>query len=67
MPDLEVDLNLAEQKAWRALGDSKFMVFGYWATTWAHLNQIGNFGRRNPFAPVAVLAQEMDLPAKPGK
>jgi hypothetical protein len=59
MPDLEVELNLAEAKAWRALGKYKFMMFGYWAAIWVHLNKVGGFGRRNPFGPLVELAQQI--------
>ncbi len=35
---LEEALNEAEAKAWAALANYKFMMFGYWAAIWVHLN-----------------------------
>jgi hypothetical protein len=50
----------AERKAWRALGQYKFMMFGYWAAIWVHLNQLGQFNKPNPFLPAVQLGSEMD-------
>jgi hypothetical protein len=59
MPNIEVELNEAEAKAWRALAKYKFMMFGYWAAVWVHLNRIGEFNRPNPFKPLVELADNM--------
>jgi len=57
--DLEFELNEAEAKAWRSLARYKFMMFGYWAAIWVHLNRIGNFNRPNPFHPLVDLADSI--------
>jgi len=49
----------AETKAWRALGQYKFMMAGYWMASWVHLNQAGKFKQPNPFRPAVVLAREI--------
>ena len=53
---LEEALNEAEAKAWAALANYKFMMFGYWAAIWVHLNKLGEFKRPNPFHPLVELA-----------
>jgi len=57
--DLEFELNEAEAKAWRSLARYKFMMFGYWAAIWVHLNRIGNFNRPNPFHTLVDLADSV--------
>jgi len=54
--DLEFELYEAEAKAWRSLARYKFIMFGYWAAIWVHLNRIGNFNHPNPFLPLVDLA-----------
>lgn len=43
------DLNHAEEKAWQSLAKYKFMMFGYWAAVWVHLNRISGAKRANPW------------------
>ncbi len=57
--DLEAELYQAETKAWESLARYKFMMFGYWAAIWVHLNKIGNFNRPNPFRPLVKLADSI--------
>lgn len=57
--DLEMELYEAEAKAWRSLASYKFMMFGYWAAIWVHLNRIGEFNKPNPFKPLVDLATEI--------
>jgi len=57
--DLEMELCEAEAKAWRSLASYKFMMFGYWAAIWVHLNHIGKFKRPNPFKPYVNLALKL--------
>jgi len=57
--DLEMELCEAEAKAWRSLASYKFMMFGYWAAIWVHLNKIGDFNRPNPFHCLVDLAQSI--------
>lgn len=56
--ELETELDLAEQKAHQSLGNYKFMMFGYWAAVWVHLNHIGKFKRPNPFREYVKQAQK---------
>lgn len=46
---LRKDLADAEAKAWDALCRYKFMMFGYWAAVWVHLNRVGGFKEANPW------------------
>ncbi len=59
--DLELrhQLNETERKAWCALSQHKFMMFGYWVAVWVHLNNAGNLNCHNPFEPAVVLAREI--------
>ena len=57
--DLEWELAQAEAKAWQSLARYKFMMFGYWAAIWVHLNRIGNFNHPNPFLPLVELADSI--------
>lgn len=58
MSELEAELSLAEQKAWDALARYKFMMFGYWAAVWVHLNRIGKLKRPNPWKVLVARARE---------
>ena len=55
---LKAELELAEEKAIKALAGYKFMMFGYWAAIWVHLNQVGQFNRPSPFAEYVKLARK---------
>ena len=57
--DLEAKLNEAEYKAHDSLSRYKFMMFGYWAAVWVHLNEIGGFGKPNPFREYVALARQL--------
>lgn len=50
-------LEEAQINALKALAGYKFMMFGYWAAIWIHLNRAGNFKRPNPFRNYVHLAQ----------
>jgi hypothetical protein len=54
---LELELGVAERKAWDALSRYKFQMFGYWAACWVHLNRVGDFRRPNPFKSTVMLAR----------
>ncbi len=43
------EIDIAERKAWDALARYKFMMFGYWAAIWVHLNRISGQKRENPW------------------
>jgi hypothetical protein len=54
--ELAAELDVAEAKAWDSLSRYKFMMFGYWAAMWVHLNRIGRFRRPNPWVELVKLA-----------
>lgn len=54
---LERELDEAERKAWDALSRYKFMMYGYWAGVWVHLNRINEFGRPNPWRELVLAAR----------
>ena len=56
MLDLEMEMSQAEAKAWDSLARYKFIMFGYWAAIWVHLNHIGGFDKPNPFKPIVSMA-----------
>ena len=59
---MEKDINdaiyEAEAKAWDALSRYKFMMFGYWAAIWVHLNKISGLKRPNPFKKLVGFAKK---------
>lgn len=55
--ELEAELLEAEHKAWDSLGRYKFLMFGYWAGIWVHLNRVGHFDRANPWREVVKVAR----------
>lgn len=56
--DLLSELDEAECKAWDSLSRYKFMMFGYWASIWVHLNRISEEHRPNPWRKVVHLARK---------
>lgn len=54
---LREEMVTAERKAWLALCGYKFIMFGYWAAIWVHLNRVGQFKQPNPFAMLVKLAR----------
>jgi len=57
MVDLSAELDEAEDKALDSLARYKFMMFGYWAAIWVHLNRISGARRSNPFRPFVQQAR----------
>ncbi len=55
--DIKKQLDEAEQKAWESLSKYKFMMFGYWAAIWVHLNKILVGHRENPFRELVKMAK----------
>lgn len=47
--DIADEMARAELQAWKSLAKYKFMMFGYWAAIWVHLNRISGLKRENPF------------------
>jgi len=58
--DLEHEMDIAEIKAWAALTDYKFMMFGYWAAIWVHINRMAGFRKPNPFKPLIDVARAVN-------
>ena len=58
------EMDLAERRAWESLARYKFMMFGYWAAMWVHLNRVGRFKRPNPWKALVMSARER-APAQP--
>lgn len=56
------ELNHAESQAFAALSRYKFIMFGYWAALWVHLNRISNLRRPNPFKELVSLARGISKP-----
>ena len=59
--DLSVDIEQSAYRAIDALSRYKFMLFGYWAAIWVHLNRIEGNKRPNPFRAFVDLAKEHEL------
>jgi hypothetical protein len=49
----------AEEKAIASLAGYKFMMFGYWAAIWVHLNRLSRAGRKSPFSLLVTLARKI--------
>lgn len=47
----------AEYKAWESLSGYKFVMFGYWAGVWVHLNRIGGWAFPNPWVSLVRIAR----------
>lgn len=54
---LEEEIEQAEANAWISLSRYKFVMFGYWAGVWVHLNRIGGLQKPNPFKELVKLAR----------
>jgi len=55
-------MKVAEEKAFNSLAKYKFVMFGYWAGVWVHLNNVsfgmGNKRQPNPFRHLVTKARE---------
>ncbi len=58
---LDAEREQAEAKAWKALAGYKFMMFGYWAAVWVHLNTVcsrsGGARHPSPFTALVKFAR----------
>lgn len=54
---IKQEMKIAEAKAWDSLARYKFMMFGYWAGIWVHLNKISKTKTPNPFTDAVKLAR----------
>lgn len=61
MVAIEVSASEAEAKAWDALSRYKFVMFGYWAAIWVHMNHVGKLRRPNPWRGLVALARAQRL------
>jgi len=52
------ELAEAERKAWDSLARYKFMMFGYWAAVWVHLNRLQPHPKPNPFRALVAEARQ---------
>ena len=57
MIGLEEQLQEAELKAWDSLSKYKFVMFGYWAGVWVHLNKLSETPKPNPFRGLVIAAK----------
>lgn len=62
---LLLEMHEAEVKAWLSLAKYKFVMFGYWAGVWVHLNRISGSTRRNPFTGVVKFARNVVVKGGP--
>lgn len=49
----------ALENAIDSLARYKFMMFGYWAAIWVHMNQIDSEKEHNPFRELVEKAREL--------
>jgi len=54
---LQQERDAAERKAWDSLGRYKFLMFGYWAAIWVHLNHLIEDRAENPFRDLVKAAR----------
>lgn len=59
MTDIERHRDEASAKAIDALSRYKFMMFGYWAAVWVHLNRIAPTRAKSPFQQIVKLARAL--------
>lgn len=57
-PDLAKERQEAAEKAIDSLARYKFMMFGYWAAIWVHLNRMSTSRDKSPFAFLVKAARE---------
>jgi len=57
---LQAELTEAEKKAFDSLARYKFVMFGYWAGVWVHLNRLQETPSPNPFRELVNLARTPD-------
>lgn len=58
MKDIEKEIAEAEKKAFDSLKRYKFVMFGYWAGVWVHLNRVSGLNKANPFKNLVLLAKK---------
>lgn len=58
MKNIEKEIAEAEKKAMNSLKRYKFVMFGYWAGVWVHLNRISGLKSPSPFRNLVQLAKK---------
>jgi len=58
-PALRAEKDEAYRKAIDSLARYKFVMFGYWAAVWVHLNRLSLTREPNPFNSLVVAAREI--------
>lgn len=56
---MEGERREAAEKALDALGRYKFMMFGYWAAVWVHMNRLCDVPQPSPFRELVQQARRM--------
>lgn len=59
MTDLRSQKQEALRKALDSLARYKYMMFGYWAAVWVHLNHMDGNREPSPFRQLVLAAREM--------
>lgn len=54
---LAMEMETAERNAWASLSRYKFLLFGYWAGVWVHLNKIAGDKQSNPWRSLVHIAR----------
>lgn len=67
MTEIEKHILEAETKALDSLARYKFVMFGYWAGVWVHLNKIEGKKRPSPFKDLVHMARKMVVKFKISK
>jgi len=66
MKDIERELDEAASKAISSLSKYKFVMFGYWAGVWVHLNRLLPNRRPSPFLQLVRCARSIEATTKGG-
>jgi hypothetical protein len=53
---IQKEKDKAKKNAFKSLAKYKFIMFGYWAAIWVHLNAISDKKEANPFKQLVQLA-----------
>lgn len=64
---LDAEIELAKQHAFNSLAGYKFMMFGYWAGVWVHLNRLRSEPLANPFRDLVKLARQKSTSVELGR
>lgn len=57
MKTIEKEMLEARRRAFDSLARYKFVMFGYWAGVWVHLNRVDGNRRPNPFKSLVNAAR----------